>query len=275
MENRILRVDGFDIRYQEAGGAGPVLLCIHGIGGSLELWNRQLEGLSSYCRVIAVDLPGHGLSDLGHQPYDLPDFADVCWCFPDALGIEKVVLAGNSMGGAVALLMAGSAPHRTEKVILAGAASLGRRSPFPFRLMSLPFIGEVMTKPNKAGIQQQLNAIFFEPQAVTDDVQIFVTRNAYKPGGAQAFLSTLRFMTDFGGQRQAMVDRAHRTLAGLEIPVLFVHGREDAVVTVQHSIEAQRLTPNSKLLILEKCGHTPQWEQPAQFNQATVEFLAN
>lgn len=275
MEDRFIRIDGFNIRYRDVGAAGPVLLCLHGIGGSLELWNRQIEGLSDRFRVIAIDLPGHGISDLGQQPYDLPDFAALCWRFLDALGIDKVFIAGNSMGGAIALLMAGQNQDRTQKIILAGAASLGRRAPLPFRLMSLPVIGEILTKPGKAGVDQQIKAILFDPATATDEIRNCVTRNNAKPGGAKAFLATLRLMTDIGGQRQPMVDRAQTTLSSLRIPVLFIHGREDAVVIPDHSVEAQKLTPNSRLVMLDRCGHTPQLEKPSQFNTATAEFLSS
>ncbi len=273
MEDRTIRIDGFNIRYRDEG-AGPVLLCLHGIGGSLELWEKQLEGLSDRFRVIAVDLPGHGLSDLGRQPYDVPDFVAFCWRFLDALGVGTVSIAGNSMGGAIAVLMAGKHPDRTQRIILAGAASLGRRSPLPFRLMTLPLIGEILNKPSKAAADQQVKIIFFDQACVTDHVRGFVTRNVAKPGGAKAFLATLRLMTDLGGQRQAMVDRAHATLSSLRSPVLFIQGREDAVVIADHSVQAQKLTPNSRLIMLDRCGHTPQWEKPSQFNAATAEFMS-
>ncbi|MCD2175907.1 alpha/beta fold hydrolase [Rhizobium sp. C4] len=275
MEDRTIRIDGIQVRYRQAGNSGPVLLCIHGIAASLEVWEKQLEGLSDRFRVIALDLPGHGLSEINQRPFDLPDFAEFCWHFLDALGMDNAFILGNSMGGGIALLMAGQQPERAQKIILAAAASLGRRSPLPFRLMTLPLLGEIMNKPGKAAVDQQLHAIFFDQACVTAHIRDCVTRNVFKPGGATAFLKTLRTITDLGGQRQVVVQRSLTTLRSLRMPVLFIHGRQDAVLIVDHSIEAQKLTSNSRIILLEECGHTPQWEKPSQFNTATAEFLSS
>jgi pimeloyl-ACP methyl ester carboxylesterase len=247
----------------------------YGIGESLEFWTPQEALAGDLYRIITIDLPGHGLSASGTQPYDPAKFADVCWQFLDAIGVDKAVLVGNSMGGGISILMADSQPQRVEKVLLANAATLGRATVVPFRLMTLPLLGKLLTKPSNQGVEQQLKAIFHDPQVVTDEIRTIATRNVMSSERAKAFLSTLRLMTDFGGQKQSIIDTALSALKQLNIPVLFIHGRQDTVLPYEHSVAAQKLVANSKLVIFDDCGHTPQIEKPGLFNDELKSFIEN
>lgn len=273
MEDNYIEVDGCNIRYHDSGSTGPVVLLIHGIGESFEFWSPQLNNAADKFRLIALDLPGHGLSGLGDQPYEPNKFASFVWRFADKLNIEKLYLAGNSLGGAISILMAGEKPHRVSGLLLANAAALGKESPMPFRLMTLPLLGEIMTKPGKMAEEQQIKAVFFDQSVATDEIRQIVSRNGSQPGHQQAFLKTLRLMTNFFGQRQERVSKAIKILGSLEMPVLFIHGRQDVVIPVAHTIEAQKKTPNSNLVVFEECGHTPQIEKSEEFNRLLREFV--
>lgn len=265
---RFTTVDGMAVRYRDSGGLGPAVLMLHGIGGSLELWSAQFVGANRGLRLIALDLPGHGLSDFGDQPYSLEKFAAFAWKFLDALGLAGVHLVGNSMGGAVSLLMLARQPARVRSVLLAASAALGRASPTPFRLMTLPVLGSVLTKAGPTAVKQQINAIFDPAYAVPDSVRQTIERNVMRPGAQAAFLATLRQMTDAGGQRPALVQAAQAALGAARVPVLLLHGRQDRVIPVAHSEAAVRLNPNARLVVLDRCGHTPQLERPDDFNAA-------
>ncbi len=269
------KVNGYNIRYCDTGGNGSVVLLTHGIGASLETWNAQLADADGQLRLIAWDMPGHGLSDFCDQPYNPLKFAQFAWDFLDALGIEKASLAGNSLGGGVSIAMASLQPQRVERLILIDAATLGRSAPMPFRLMTLPVLGEMMSHPSKISINQQLAALFYKSSTVTDEIRAIVIRNVMRSGANKAFIATLRLMTNLSGQRDEIVSYSLKTLAALAIPVLFVHGRQDAVLPLQHSVDAQRITPESRLLVLEECGHTPQIEKPDEISMAIRDFLLN
>jgi 2-hydroxy-6-oxonona-2,4-dienedioate hydrolase len=68
-------------------------------------------------------------------------------------------------------------------------------------------------------------------------------------------------------------ERTRSLLETLAVPVLFIHGKQDAVLPAQQSIEVQAITPKSKLMLIDDCGHTPQIEKPEIFNQALAEFV--
>jgi pimeloyl-ACP methyl ester carboxylesterase len=273
MQDLYIEVAGCRVRYHDSESGKLPLLFIHGIGESLEFWMHQEPLAGDTYRIIAIDLPGHGLSASGAQPYDPAKFAAFCWEFLDVIGIKKVGLIGNSMGGGIAILMADTQPSRVEKLLLANAATIGRESPVPFRMMTVPLLGELITRPGKQGVKQQLKAIFYDPGVINETIRSVVTRNVMNPERARDFLTTLRGMTDFGGQRQSVVDAAVSALKRMDRPVLFLHGRHDSVIPCQHSVTAQSWVSNAKLEIFEECGHTPQLEKPDLFNKTMTHFF--
>jgi len=269
-----ISADGVRVRYRDSGGTGPAVLLLHGIGGSLELWSAQFVDANQGMRLIALDLPGHGLSDFGPQPFAPKTFAAFAWRVADALGLGRIHLAGNSMGGAICVQMQAQQPARVQTVLLAAAATLGRDCPMPFRLMTLPVLGTLMSRAGPMAVTQQIQALFGPSFVVTDDLRKTIERNVMRPGAQAAFLATLRQMTDLGGQRAALVTDAHTALASVSVPVLMLHGRQDRVLPFAHSERAHKLTPASRLQLVDDCGHTPQLEQPAVFNAALQALVA-
>lgn len=275
MIDSYISVDGVAVRYRDSGGNGPVVLLLHGIGGSLELWAAQFVEANNGMRLIALDLPGHGLSDFGQQPYAPKTFANFVWQFADALGLSGVHLAGNSMGGAISLQMLAQQPERVKTLLLAAAATLGREGPLPFRLMTLPLLGELMSRAGPMAVKQQLQAIFHPSFVVPDTVRATVQRNVMRSGAQAAFLATLRQMSDLGGQRASLVSEAQAALRSTKKPVLLLHGRQDRVIPFAHSQNAQPLAPQSRFVLVDDCGHTPQLEQASAFNAALRDLVAS
>ena len=273
MQNMFVDVADCRIRYRDSETGKLPILFIHGIGESLEFWAPQEALAGDLYRIITIDLPGHGLSSVCDQPYDPAKFATFCWKFLDAIGVDKTILVGNSMGGGISILMADNQPQRVEKLVLANAATLGRFSPLPFRLMTLPLIGRILAKPSALGVEQQLKAVFHDQQVVTDEIRAVVTRNVMSMERAQAFLTTIKLMTDFGGQKESVIDAALSALKKLSLSVLFIHGRQDTVLPYEHSVAAQKLVTDSKLTILDDCGHTPQIEKSKLFNDELKSFI--
>ena len=269
-----LLVEGIQVRYRDSGGSGPAVLLLHGIGGSLELWAAQFVEANQGLRLIALDLPGHGLSGFGRPPYGPASHAQFVWQFATALGLDGVHLAGNSMGGAIGLHMLAQQPGRARTLLLAAAATLGREGPLPFRLMTLPLLGGLMTRAGPMAVGQQLQAIFDPSFAIPDEVRKAVERNVMRPGAQAAFLATLRQMCDWGGQREALVAEARAALSSATVPVLLLHGRQDRVIPCAHSEDAQCLAPGNRLQLIDGCGHTPQLERPAIFNDALRGLVA-
>jgi len=273
-EDRFVEVKGVKLRYRDTGGAGIPLLLTHGISESLELWERQLDDPGATHRIIAWDVPNHGLSGLTGKTEDYASYTAWALDFADAIGLTEFVAVGNSMGAAMSLRMAGKAPQRIKGLVLANASALGREVTPVFRMFSIPFLGELMNKPSEKGVAMQIGAIVKDPACVTPDLHKALMRNAFKEGGTKAFLATLRALLGVGGQKKAEVEISARLLASVKCPILIIHGREDKVVPVAHSEAAAARAPGADLLILDDCGHTPQLEKPQIFNDALTRFTA-
>lgn len=272
MIDRTAVVDGVKIRYVDTGGEGVPLFLSSGIGGSLELWSRQLEALAGGHRLIAWDYPGHGLSDMGRQPYDPDSYAACALALLNVLGVERVIAVGNSLGGTIALRLSGLAPGRVAGLVLVAPAMLGPEVFLPFRIMSLPLLGELMAKPGKLSVERQLAALFHDPAVVTDDLRAIVWRNVHRPGATKALLGTLRRTMSLVGVHEPVWRKSLELLEAAACPVLLVHGRQDAVLPFQRSEQQAPLPERGQLVLLDACGHTPQFERAEQFNELLTTF---
>ncbi|MDQ7743669.1 alpha/beta fold hydrolase [Hydrogenophaga pseudoflava] len=268
MSDRFAHIGGARVRYRDSGGAGPAVLMTHGIGESLEFWHRQFDALGHSLRLIAWDLPGHGLSDERADAMDLEGQAAVAWKLLDQLGVERAHLVGNSLGAAMSLRMAAQTPGRVGSLLLANSAALGAEVFGAFRLMTLPLLGELMNRPGPTAVAQQIKAIVRRPESITPEVRAAIERNVHRPGGGKHFLALLRRLSTLRGQHTDLWRRSHDILRQLPgLPVLFVHGEHDVVLPVEHSRRAHAVARGSELVVLADCGHTPQLEQPDLFNR--------
>jgi pimeloyl-ACP methyl ester carboxylesterase len=130
-----------------------------------------------------------------------------------------------------------------------------------------------MTRSADMAYKQQIAAIFAKSYQADDKMPAVIKRNVAREGAQAAFLATIRQCTSFGGQSKSLVNESHQILSTIKKPTLFIHGREDRVIPVSHSENAHAFTPNSKLIIMEDCGHTPQVEKPHSLLKALKEFV--
>lgn len=270
MTDQFITVNGARLRYWDSGGQGPVLLMTHGIGESLEFWHLQFESLGQQVRLLAWDLPGHGLSDDMSPAMSLEEQASVAWKVLDELGVKQAHLAGNSLGAAISLRMASQSPARVSSLLLANSAALGREVFGPFKVMTVPFLGEAMNRPSPAASKRQIQAIVHRPESITPLVGGAIQRNLDRPGAGAHFLALLRSLTTLGGQRPQVIERSHQMLRSLRMPVCIVHGDQDVVLPAEHSRQAHTMVPLSELHVLAPCGHTPQLEMPEAFNRLVL-----
>jgi pimeloyl-ACP methyl ester carboxylesterase len=268
MTDQFASIDGAKIRFRDSGGDEPAVLMTHGIAESLEFWHRQCDALGRSLRLISWDLPGHGLSEGLPAAQNLEGQAAVAWKLLDQLRVGRAHLVGNSLGAAMSLRMAGQRPDRVASLLLANSSALGPEVFVAFRLMTLPLLGELMNHPGPSAVAQQIKAIVHSSEAITPEVRTAIERNVHRPGARKQFLSLLRGLTELRGQRPEVWQRSHEILRRLHgFPVLFVHGECDAVIPVEHSRRAHAEVRGAELVILDDCGHTPQLEQPEQFNR--------
>jgi pimeloyl-ACP methyl ester carboxylesterase len=268
-----LDIDGVSIRCRDTGGAGMPVLLTHGIGGSLELWNRQFEDPDPALRLVAWDMPSHGLSGVAPNDTDVDAIAQLAWRLLQALGMGPTLLVGNSLGGLVSLRMAEQAPQQVRGLLLAACAGLAREVMLPFRLMTLPGLGELMARPGPMAVKQQVASIVQRPASITPEVLAAIERNVMRPGGDRHFLALLRGLTGLGGQKPEVWQRSLGILRGFKGPVTLLHGEDDAVLPAAHTRQAHAMVPGAELVLLAGCGHTPQLEAALAFQQALASLV--
>lgn len=267
--------DGLTLHFVSEGSGAPVLL-LHGLGGFAGVWRHNLRALGRHAAVFALDLPGCGLSSKPPGPYPLTFFAGAIEHFRRALGLDRLMLVGHSLGGAVAGAYALTYSSRVERLALLGAVVPGfdYRVSWVYRLLATPGLGELVGGLMWPGLlRAALARCFARPDP--DEVD-FLVQASYpvrvSPEGRAAFLSTLRSVrADFAAE----AERYRRGLGLLGLPVLLIHGRQDPVVPPGHPAEIAANLPNAEVRWLEGCGHFPQIECRDTVNAWLSEFLVS
>lgn len=270
-----VQVRSIRTRYWRQGDSGPNLILLHGIGGAVEMWQENIEELAKHQRVYAVDLVGFGRTDKPSAAYTLSFQADFLHSFMDSLDLEKTDLVGLSLGGGVALNFGLRYPQRLGRLVLVDSVGLGKEVHKLFRLPTLPLIGEWLTRPSRQRIREIFETCFFESSKVTAEMVDFYYELFSQPGAQQAFLTTLRVSGSINGLREMVLGSIQRGLKRLNASTLIVWGRQDEIFPLEHAHSAHRSLPDSRLKILDECGHLPPMEKPEQFNQIVLDFLSN
>jgi pimeloyl-ACP methyl ester carboxylesterase len=276
-QDQFIQIGPVKTRYWQAGTRGSAVVLLHGIGCSVLEWAHNIEALAARHRVFALDLLGFGLTDKpAGETYDLRRHARFVLDFLAALGIARAHLAGNSLGGRLALECAIGEPGRVASLLLVDPAGVGgRETLLEFRLATVPVLGELLTRPNPLGTRMLWNKAFANPAPfVTDQLVRTKVALARQPGAQPAFLKTLRSFVGVRGFRPEPIAALHAALPSVTAPTLVVWGRDDRFVPPSHAEVLLRRMPGAELQLWEGCGHAPQIECAERFNATALAFWA-
>jgi len=248
----VAQVAGQNIYYSARGARGVPVVFVHGAAGSHLHWGLQVHALYEHARAVALDLPGHGRSDPPGRN-SVEAYRDVVLGLLDALGFDRAVIVGHSMGGAIAQTLALSHPDRVAGLGLVGTGA---------RLRVLPAI---------------LDGVLSEHAAIAQ----LVVENSYASGldpefqqRAEAeFCACPPHVThgDFSACNQFDV---MARLAEIRAPTLVLCGREDRMTPVKYSVYLATHIPNAHLVIVDHAGHSVMIEQPDETNAALIDLIA-
>ena len=275
LEPRSITLHGWPLSYLQAG-SGPVLLLIHGMGGSLENWRAVIEPLARQHTVVAPDLPGHGASPPGGGDYSLGAFAAGLRDLLFALGLARATLVGHSLGGGIAMQFAYQFPEITERLVLVSSGGLGPEVSLILRAAALPgadlVIGASAALASNVGgtVARGLALVGLRPKTDVGEIARGYASLADRDRRA-AFLATLRAVIDTGGQRIHGGDR-HYLAEGM--PILIIWGERDPMIPLQHGQNAHEAIPGSRLEVFEGVRHLPQLEAPGHFIAVVERFIA-
>jgi pimeloyl-ACP methyl ester carboxylesterase len=259
LDFQFAEVDGLHVRYVDSGAGRPLLL-IHGLGGAIESWVNNLDALAKEMRVIALDLPGFGYSDKPKMSYTIRFYADFVAKFVKQLGVEPLAVVGSSLGGHIACELAITHPEVVSKlVVVAPPGAL----PKSFKgTPALKKYAMVLQAKSVAEVKKALFAVDRKP--VADDYAKIVFEKLAMPGAKEAFLSAL--------MGSARAPRLNRRLSKIRAPTMVLWGKDDIMIPAKY-VEPFVGMKNSRIVLLENCGHRPHVDRPAVFNKLILDFV--
>ncbi|MGW5276867.1 alpha/beta fold hydrolase [Streptomyces sp. NPDC004044] len=272
--SRSVKTRTWNIHYNEAGSTdAPAVVLLHGSGPGATGWSNfktNLGPLSEHFRVIAPDMPGWGESDAVVK--EDRDHAEAAVQLLDALGIEKAAFVGNSMGGITTLRLATEHPERVSHVVTMGPGS----GPQPKLLTPGGGMSEGMKvlvaayrDPSAASMKQLTEVMTFDNARFAAD-GLAAERAATAARRPEHLANYLDGFTRGGAIAQWFSLDA---LESVDIPTLLIHGRDDRVVHFENSLILLARIQNSRLVLLNRCGHWAQVEHADEFNRLVTEFV--
>jgi pimeloyl-ACP methyl ester carboxylesterase len=286
-QSRWIDLDG-PVRYLDFGGPpdGPVIVCVHGLGGSAVNWLAIAPLLTSRYRVLAPDLAGHGLTQSRGRGTDVAANRALLHRFIEAVPGSPVILMGNSMGGMISLLETIAAPSSVTALILLDAAlpfvpaRPDARVVSMFALYAVPGIGRVMIDRRRrltpaAAVARILSLCCVDPSRVPADVvaqHVEVARQRAAFGGIDAdFSAAVHSVLATAGPIRGREYR--HGIRSIRCPVLMLHGDRDRLVPVGAARAAARANPSWSLVVLPGVGHVPQLEVARDSARLITEWL--
>lgn len=270
---RHLEIRGRKANYVDLGGGeAPPVVFVHGLGGQWQNWLENLPRVAQERRVLALDLPGFGLSEMPEERISISGYGRCVESFCDALDLGPVALVGNSMGGFIASEVAIQFPDRVERLALVSAAGITGPNLTRAPAQTAGRLAQVMAAYTAARHRSLAS------RPVTRHFALALV--ARHPSRLRADLAYEAFFrgvgTDgFDDALRACLEYDFRDrLSDIACPTLIVWGEDDSILPVQDAEEFERLISDSRSVVMEDTGHVPQVERPRAFNDLLVEFLS-
>jgi pimeloyl-ACP methyl ester carboxylesterase len=274
-ELKTLEIDGTPINYVDVGSGDaeePVVL-VHGLGGQWQNWLENIPRLAQDRRVLALDLPGHGLTPMPQDgEISITGYGRCVNAFCDQLGLGQIDIVGNSMGGFVTAEVAIQFPERVQRLALVSAAGITSADAIQAPILTFGRVATAIAT-NTAARHRTLAArpltrhsslllVARHPRLLKPDLAY---EGFFKGAGKPAFDDALRACLEYDFR-----DR----LPDVKVPTLIVWGEKDSIIPVRDADEFERLIEDSRKVVMRDTGHIPMAERPQTFNDLLVKFLA-
>ena len=266
-----IAVNGMDVHFRDEGlqtDTIPIVL-IHGTGASLHTFNAWSDRLKKSHRIIRMDLPAYGLT--GPFPdgnYTMAHYTTFLKDFLTALNIKQCVLAGNSLGGAIAWNFTLEQPSMVTKLILIDASGYpiaSKSVPIAFSLAKIPVINKLLSFITpRFLVRASVENVYFDSSKVTDLVVERYFNLTLRAGNRKAFVDRLKTPKDTS---------TYNNIKYIQQPTLILWGSQDLLIPVENAYKFHQDLPTSTLVILEHTGHTPMEERPIKSLAPVLDFL--
>jgi pimeloyl-ACP methyl ester carboxylesterase len=273
-----VEIEGIPVNYVDMGGRGedgerePIVL-VHGLAGQWQNWLENIPRLAQERRVVALDLPGHGLTPMPREQITISGYGRYVNALCEQLGLGQVDMIGNSMGGFVAAEVAIQVPERIDQLVLVSAAGIASADVAKMPVMTVGRVMRALASHGTASLDRSIAArprsrhhtlalVARYPSRLKADLAY---EGFFKGAGKPAFLDALRAALNYDFR-----DR----LPEIRQPTLIVWGENDSIIPVRDAHEFERLIPDSRKVVMRATGHVPMAERPSTFNELVLDFLA-
>jgi len=241
----------------------PSIIFIHGFPLNKSMWDMQVEALKDTYRVIAYDVRGHGYSDSGNTKFSIALFASDLLDLMDAIGLERTIVCGLSMGGYIALNAVINNPDRFDALILSDTQCIADSKIVKTKRW------EAIQSIKENGVENYANEslinLFATESFFTRQKEIAAVKDMILSSSQESLANTL----------SALMTRKETCskLSKITIPVLFIVGDQDNITPVTSSELMHNKIPSSYLKIISHAGHLSNIENPSVFNYHIERFL--
>lgn len=258
----------FKIHYTHAGQGEPLIL-IHGSCAWFFGFRYNIPALAEKFSVYALDMPGNGytIQTCKDPDYTLDTMSNALLGFMDNKQIKKAVLIGHSSGGGWALHFASLHPDHVEKLVLIDSNGFDIPEKLSFRLFYIPVVGELFSKLfTIKDVRKGYEDAFYNKSLVTDEMVLEAKAPLTFVNNRRAQYLSIR------NQNWGITEKA---LPNIKIPTLVIWGKNDQYLDYQLAYKFEKIMPDVRIIIIDKCGHSSHEEHPDKVNELILNFLAS
>jgi 2-hydroxy-6-oxonona-2,4-dienedioate hydrolase len=261
--------NGVKTRYLSSGSPDkPLLIMIHGTGGHAECYSRNLASHGEHFWTFAIDLIGHGWSSKPDCAYEISDYAAHVVDVIKALGRSSAHISGESLGGWVAAQIAINSPVSVDRLALNTTGGWTAHPDVMARIKELST--KAVEDPTYEFLKSRLEFLMFDKSLVNDDL-IEARRAIYSQPGYKETMARILCLQDMEIRQRNMISAEQ--FGSIKAPTLVLWTSHDPTATPDEGKQIADLIPNSTFVVMNECGHWPQFEDPETFNRIHLDFL--
>ncbi|MFO7666381.1 MAG: alpha/beta hydrolase [Desulfobacterales bacterium] len=269
-EDKYIMINDVNYHYREYPGPGRNIFLLHGFASSTYTWEKVIPYLTKQgYHVWALDMKGAGWSDKPEDAkYDTFTLMQEVNRWMDVIGLKDVVFVGNSLGGAIAVLMALEHPDKTGDIILIDSAGYPIDKPFIIKMAKIPLAGEIAKLFfGRWIVKKNLKEVYFNDDLVTEET-IDAYYNRMRTENVLDAKVALARSLDFDAFAPYI-----KRIPEIKKRTLIIWGENDEWIPLESGYRFKKDLPNSRLVILPECGHVPQEEKPEETANIIIDFI--
>jgi 2-hydroxy-6-oxonona-2,4-dienedioate hydrolase len=266
---KFIDAGGVKTRYLESGSQdAPALIFIHGTGGHLETFNRNVFEHAKHFRVFALDMVGHGYSSKPDHPYEIKHYVQHLLDFMAAVGIQKASIHGESMGGWIAAQFAIDHPESVDRLVLNTAGGLNTDEKVMARVYAVTM--KAVQEGTFEAVRARLEWLVHNPAHIPSDM-VELRLGIYRQPNFEKTMENilcLQFMET--RMRNVLTDES---LSRIKAKTLVIWTDNDPTAPIATGERFVSAIPDARMVVMTDCAHWPHWEKTDEFNALHTQFL--